>query len=135
MRFEINISDVAELEAAMQAYQGNVEKAINEVLHNQAGELLHDEIKRLMPVSGKVWQGKKVAAKLGKSLQVLTGNLSVTVATTKPYHYLYFPDDGTNTQKHVGNQQFFARGAENKKDEIINLCIGRLVDGFENAIN
>lgn len=136
MKWEVNIADFARLEEAIAAYEGYVGEAINEVLHNQAGQLIHDEIKRLMPVSGrKAWKGKKAPAKTSNSLQIIGGTLSVTVATTKPYHYLYFPDDGTNTQRHVGNQQFFLKGAENKTEDIINLCINRLVNGFEDAIN
>lgn len=135
MRFEIKTADFARLENAMQAYQGDVESTVNEVLHNQAGELIQDEIKRLMPVSGRTWKGKKAPAKTAKSLQIVGGNLSVTVTTKKAYSYLYFPDDGTNTQKHVGNQRFFPKGAENKTEEIIDRCIGRLVNNFENAID
>jgi HK97 gp10 family phage protein len=135
MRFELNIADVVRLENALKAYEGDAEKALNDVLHNQAGELIQDEVKLLMPVSGRKWNGKKAPAKTSKSLKQIEGNLSVTETTTNSYHYLYFPDDGTNTQRHVGNQQFFLRGAENKKEEIIDLCVGRLVNSFENAIN
>lgn len=136
MRFEIKIEEFARLEEAMKAYQGNVTETVNEVLHSQAGKLILDEIKRLIPESGrKAWRGKAAPAKDGKSLRIIKGNLFVTVATTNPYHYLYFPDDGSNTRRHVGNQQFFPKGAENKTEEIINRCIGRLTDSFENAIN
>lgn len=136
MRFELNIADVVRLENALKAYKGDAEKALNDVLHNQADELIQDEIRLLMPASNrKAWKGKKAPAKTSKSLKEIEGNLSVTETTTNSYHYLYFPDDGTNTQKHVGNQQFFLRGAENKKEEIIDLCVGRLVNSFENAIN
>lgn len=135
MRFELNIADVVRLENALKAYEGDAEKALNDVLHNQAGKLIQDEIKLLMPASGRKWKGKKAPAKTSKSIKVINGNLSVTETTTKSYHYLYFPDDGTNTQRHVGNQQFFLRGAENKKEEIIDLCVGRLVNNFDNAIN
>ena len=136
MSFEINISDAVRLEVALKAYESDAEKAINDVLHNQAGELIQDEIKLLMPKSHRTpWKGKKAPAKDSNSLRALKGNLYVAISTTKPYQYLYFPDDGTNTQKHVGNQQFFLRGAENKKEEIIDLCVGRLVNSFDNAIN
>ena len=133
MRIEIKADDFARLEKAMLAYQGDVERQVNDVLHNQAGELIQEEIKRLMPTSGRTWKGKKKPAKTSNSLDIRRGNLSVTVATKTAYNYLYFPDDGTNTQRHVGNQRFFMRGAENKSEEIINLCIGRLVEGFEDA--
>ena len=85
-----------------------------------------------MPVSGREWKGKKTAAKSAKSLTDLKGNLFVWVKTTNNYHYLYFPDDGTNTRRHVGNQQFFLKGAESQQETIVDLCIKKLVDSFEN---
>ena len=125
--FKIDISQADDLIQAMMDYEGDVEKAINDVLHNEAGTLMQDSIKRLMPVSGKTWQGKKKPAKTAKSLRNVTGNLFVTTTTTKNYQYLYFPDDGANTRRHAGVQRFFFKGAEKVRDEIIARCISRLV--------
>lgn len=119
-----------ELQEAMKAYEGNVEITINDVLHNEAGGLLHDEIKRLMPVSGRKWKGKKPAAKNANSLTAVNGNLYIMIKSKKPYHYLYFPDDGSNTRYHAGNQQFFHRAGETKKNEIIDRCITRLANSL-----
>lgn len=131
----MNAEDVARLEEAMRNFQGNTEATINDVLHSEGGQLIHDEIKRLMPMSGKRWNGKKAPAKTSNSLQIVGGNLSVTVKTKKAYQYLYFPDDGSNTRRHAGNQQFFLNSGENQKEQIMNLCINRLVNGLEDAIN
>jgi hypothetical protein len=126
----INFSQFENLQEAMKAYEGNTENIINEVLHGEASELIQDEIKRLMPVSGRKWKGKAPAAKNAKSLTAVTANLSVTVKTTKKYHYLYFPDDGSNTRHHAGNQQFFHRAGEAKTAEIVDRCINRLVNSI-----
>ena len=83
-----------------------------------------------MPVSGKTWKGRKPPAKTGKSLTDEKWNLSVTVKTTKQYQYLYFPDDGSNTKHHAGNQQFFQRGGDSQADEITERCINRLTNAF-----
>jgi hypothetical protein len=48
------------------------------------------------------------------------------VHSAKKYQYLYFPDDGTNTTRHVGNQQFFRRGAEDASGEIVDACTEKL---------
>lgn len=133
--FRLNSQDFERLEEAMKNFQGNTENAINEVLHNEGGQLIHDEIKRLMPMSGKQWKGKKAPAKTSNSLQIVGGNLSVTVTTKKAYQYLYFPDDGSNTRRHAGNQQFFLNSGENQKEQIMNLCINKLVNSFEDATN
>lgn len=128
---KINVSDTDKLLEAMKGFQGNVEETINDVLHNQAGELIQNSIRQLIPVSGKTWKGKKGAAKTSSSLMNVNENLAVTTKTTKNYQYLYFPNDGTNTRRHVGNQRFFERGGEAVEGEIVERCIGRLTNKFE----
>lgn len=132
--FSFDAMEAERLFKALEGYQGDAESAINDVLHNEAGDMAQEAIKKLIPVSGRTWRGKKRAAKTAKSLKNVTGNLFVKVTTTKNYQYLYFPDDGTNTVKHVGEQQFFARGGESVKDEIINRCINKLVNKFEEGV-
>lgn len=131
-RLELDFYEFDRMYQAMLDYAGNTEEAINDILHNDASPLIQEEIKRLMPVSGREWKGKKRAAKTSKSLTDEKGNLFVTVKTTKNYQYLYFADDGTNTRRHVGNQQFFLKGGEAKQDEITDRCVARLIDGFQN---
>jgi hypothetical protein len=132
--FRLDARDFERLGEAMLQYQGNVEEAINDVLHNQGGQLIHDEIIRLMPRSDR----QKKHAKDSNPLLIDGGNLSVTVRTKNKFHYLYFPDDGQNVRNQnrqkAGNQQFFMRGGENKKEEILNRCIGRLTEAFEESI-
>lgn len=132
--WKLEVADVERLQQAMQDYQGNTEATINDVLHNEAGDLAQEAIRLLIPVSGKHWKGKKPAAKFAKSLTNINGNLSVTVTTPKNYQYLYFPDDGTNTRRHVGNKQFFRRGGEAVQDEIIERCVNKLVTTFEEGV-
>ena len=129
-RFDLDTKEVERLFNTVKNFPGNAEKSINDVFHNDAPPIGSEEIKRLMPVSGKTWKGKAPAAKTAKSLTDEKANLSFTVKTTGKYHYLYFPDDGTNTRRHVGNQQFFKRGGENKQTEIVDRCINRIVKDF-----
>lgn len=133
--FDLKINDFDKLQQSMKNYQGNTEEAINEVLHEEASPLVQDAIRRLIPVSGKHWKGKKPAAKTAKSLRDIKANLALTVTTSKNYQYLYFPDDGTSTTRHVGNQQFFKKGGESQQNEIVDRCIKKLVDGFDDAFN
>ena len=129
-RFELDTSELDRLQRTMAAYEGDVESAVNDVLHNDASQMLQQEITRLMPVSGRHWAGKKGSAKSSGSLRDEKSNLAVTIKTKTAYNYLYFPDDGSSTRRHAGNQRFFERGAENKQSQIIDRCIGRLMDGF-----
>ena len=126
--FKLDFSEVEKLEQAMRDFQGDTETTINDVLHNYAGDRAQKEIFLLMPVSHKK---KGTHAKSSKSLKNLPGNLSVTVTTSGKYGYLYFPDDGTNTRRHVGNQRFFERGGEEAMGDIIERCVTKLINNFE----
>ena len=124
-QLNINTKDF-EIHKLMKDYAGNAEEAINDILHNDASQLGQEAIKRLMPVSGATWKGKKGAAKSSKSLQSANYNLAVEIKTTKNYQYLYFPNDGTNTQRHAGQQFFFEKGGESVQNEIIERCVKKL---------
>lgn len=127
----INVQEFERLERALRSFPGNAEETINAVLHNEGGLLMQEAIQPLIPQSGKTWKGKRAPARVGNSLRSTNENLAVWVRSTKSYQYLYFPDDGTSTRRHVGNQQFFWRGAESVKGEVIDRCVGRLIQTFE----
>lgn len=105
-----------------------VGEAINDVIWNEAAPLIQESIQRLLPESGRKWRGKKPAAKSAAPFTQTNESLAVTVKTKYAYHYLYFPDDGSTTRKHAGNQQFMLRGAEAKQEEIIERCIAKLTE-------
>ena len=114
----INVQEFGRLEQALRSFPGNAEEAINAVLHNEGGLLIQEAIQPLIPQSGKTWAGKRAPARTGNSLRSTNENL-------------YFPDDGSSTRRHVGDQQFFFRGAESVKGEVIDRCVGRLIQTFE----
>lgn len=130
--WKISVGEVERLHKAIQNFPGNAEEAINEELHGYAGELLKKNIRNLMPVSGKNWKGKKPGAKKSQhSLTQVNSNLAVAITARGVYGYLYFPDDGSNTLRHAGNQHFFWRGCEASQDDIIERCVARLTQDFE----
>lgn len=131
MDWTLDVTEFDRLQRTMKNFPGSAEKSINDVLHNDANPLIKDAVQRLTPVSDKK---KGTHAKFAQSLTDEKGNLFITVKTTKKYQYLYFPDDGTNTRRHAGNQQFFLRGGESQQDEIVDRCINKLVNNFEQAI-
>lgn len=124
-------TEVERLYNAIRNFPGTAEKSINDVFHNDAPPMVEERIRLLMPMSGRSWAGKSAPARTSKSLTKETGNLAFTVKTKGAYHYLYFPDDGSNTRNHVGNQRFFERGGEMTQTEIVDLCITRIVSDFE----
>ena len=134
-RFELDSRQFETLQRAMQLYSGNAGREIDDVLHNEGGKLIQDEIMRLLPESGRKWKGKKTAAKRTQPFRQYDGSLSVTIASKTAYNYLYFPDDGTNTKHHIGYKgrprEFMYKGAENQTGKIIDRCIDRLIKKWE----
>lgn len=128
MPFELNAQGVDKLHNALQEYEGDAESVINDVLHNQAGDLAQEAIRRLMPSSGKRWRGKKPPMKTSQSMRNDKANLELTVRNTSAYAYAWFPNDGSNTRRHVGQQFFFERGGESVVDDIIDRCVEKLVN-------
>lgn len=116
---------------AIQTYQDDARNIINEVFWDEGGALINEKIMQLLPESGRKWKGKKPAAKRSAPFTQVNENLSVTVKTKNAYHYLYFPDDGSSTRKHAGQQDFMYGGAIASQSDIINRCVGRLVEKFE----
>ena len=119
--------DLAELEEMFSQYE-HAEDVINSVLHKEGAERIKKEIINILPVSGRHWRGKAKAAKYAQPFTQKDGNLSVTIKSRGKYGYLYFPDDGSNTIKHFGNQKFMQRGAENATDSIVDTILDRLVN-------
>lgn len=111
------------------------EKIVTETLHNEGAVLIKGGIDRILPSSRRTWKGKKSAASSNNRAILKraneSGNLNVVVGTTSQYHYLYFPDDGSNTLRHEGGQHFMLRGAENATGKIINICQEKLIKAIE----
>lgn len=128
--FALDTESYNKLFEAMKQYEGQAPRTVNEVLWNEGGPLINDAIINLLPVSNREWVGKKPAAKRSAPFTQENGELSVTIKTKSAYNYLYFPDDGTNTRKHAGEQHFMFGGAEAKQNDIIDLCISALIEKF-----
>lgn len=133
--FELDVRQCDEIVKVIENFAdgSEAEKIINEYLTGEGGDLLKQSIHDLLPVSGRTWKRKKRAAKLTDPFKKTSGNLSVKISTKGAYHYLYFPDDGSNTERHRGNQQFMFQGASNKSDEIANEVIDRLLERLEES--
>ncbi len=113
--------------------KAQAERIINEYLHGQGGEVIRDNIRKILPVSGRTWNGKRAAASKTNPFLIKKENLAVVVHTKGAYHYLYFPDDGSNTVHHFGNQQFMFKGAMDSSDKIVNEVVDKLVKRLEEA--
>ena len=134
-RIDVDYNELEKLSDALEQYHGKkAEDAINNVLHNQAGKLIAEAIVPLIHPSGRSWKGKAPSATTVMPFTIENNeNLAVTVHAIGKYGYLYFPDDGSNTVKHAGNQQFMRKGGEAETGHIVDLCVSELIKAFENT--
>lgn len=130
--FKLDVRQAERLQKAMNNYAGNAGEAIDEVLHKEGAELIKEGIMRILPASGRTWAGKLPSAKSVQPFVQQDFSLGVVVHSKTKYNYLYFPDDGTNTQRHIGYQgkprDFMRIGAESQAEKIMDLCIARLTE-------
>lgn len=117
-----------ELQKKISLLQEKGEEIVNDVLHNEASQIFQESIQNLLPESHRNWEKKKKAAKQAKPFTSIGGNLSVTIVNKNAYAYLYFPDDGTNTKRHRGEQHFMLRGVEAKAGTVVEMCLNRLTE-------
>jgi len=129
--FELNANDLESLQQSVSRYEGNAENAINEVLHNDAGPLIYGEINPLINPSGRTFKGHSKSSKDSAWPRYDKENLEITVGTKSKWHYLYFPDDGSNTRRHAGNQHFFERGAEKAAPKVVARCLDVLTQEWK----
>lgn len=131
--WELDYSQMEKMMAAVTKFSdgAEAEKIINDYLANEGGDLLKQSIQTLLPRSGRSWTGKKAAASSTDPFRKTPGNLNVKIHTKSAYNYLYFPDDGENTRKHFGNQQFMLRGGQNKSAELGENIINKLIQKLE----
>ncbi len=127
-RYHLETREVVELAKSFSVAGKNVEAIVNDLLHTQAGAKIKENIMPLLPASEREWKGKRMAARRAEPFLEQKENLAITVVTKTNYNYLYFPDDGSNTERHAGNQQFMYRGAENATPDIVKLCTAKIIE-------
>lgn len=141
-RAEFSLEDAAfeRMASAIKEYGAAAEDMISKYLLTPGADQIERGIAQFLPTSGRTWKGKKPAA---KTTATATPNevfqremskkevLTLIIRTKEPYHYLYFPDDGSDTLRHWGDQQFMLAGAESASKEIINGAIERLTSELE----
>lgn len=127
----LDYSEIDSLSSAMEQYGTGALREINDVLHGEGGEKIKQAIQLLIPASGRTWKGKKAPASVADALQQVNNEqLAVTIKSRTAYNYLYFPDDGSNTLHHAGGQHFFQSGAEDSADQIVEMCVSKLLENF-----
>lgn len=123
-KFELNAKSIDVLERTIKEYQQGAEEKITNYLHGKGYEILSNSIQNRIPVSNR----KKKHARNYKALRDRKkgSNLAVIIGTAPKYDYLYFPDDGSNTVHHAGEQHFFEKGVEAEEENVVNQILDAL---------
>ena len=125
---------ITELHQKLKMLPQTGEKIITDTLHNEGAEMIKKGIDALLPRSGRKRKSPRPASSNPRAIMMRkdqSKNLNVVVGTTYSYHYLYFPDDGSNTRKHHGNQHFMLKGAESQSEKVLETCINNLMKEIE----
>lgn len=132
----LDASEVERLAEKMTKFGTESGDVIQDYLRNEGFERIASHIPGLIHASGRKWKGKATSATSAGYNSVFShvvSSLTLDVYSTSRYHYLYFPDDGSNTKRHAGNQDFMYRGAEEVESQMVEEMVGRLVTAFEEA--
>lgn len=131
--FALEGDEFDDLVASMQSYGEGAGQLITEVIHASGDEIYH-QIDPLINPSGRVFKGHTSGAR-GTAWQKYDTSeaLAITVKTASKRNYLYFPDDGSNTRRHFGNQQFMYRGVEAAAPAILERALDALITEFERS--
>lgn len=133
LRFELNDSQIQELENAMKKVPENVEQKVNSILHGKGCKEMMQSIIGFMPVSNRNKKHAKNSNPLGKE----DINLGFRIfakggAANKKgsFGYLVFPNEGRGSSNPVA-QKFFERGMESSSDRIMSDLLKALEEGAE----
>lgn len=132
----INYSQLETLLKNMSEFSHITKRAVNDVLHaDSTADYPINKIIPLIPSSGRKWKGKKTPASSTNPLRSDTSELlTLIIRSKKQYNYLYFPDDGSNTENHFGNQHFMSRGVDASMPKILELCQAQIIDEMNHLI-
>lgn len=127
--YTLDAREFDRLAEGVSRYGSGAERVINDVLHNDAGPIIYEKVNERIHASGRRFKGHTASAKASAWPRYDTGeNLAVSVGTKAKWHYLYFPDDGSNTVNHAGGQMFFVLGAAAASPLIVDACLDKLAN-------
>lgn len=133
-RYELNYEDVERIQDAIRQCGKTSESAINDYLHNVAGELIAKSITKFIPRSNR----NKDHARDRKWYAQDNFNLAVGIANNisgkKSAYYLYYVATGTGTSKKNGPNDFMERGLESEYDNVVNGVINKLLENVNKEL-
>lgn len=129
----VQYDGVQELAAEITAFGAGAGQRIQGVLNDFAAAEIKGNILPLVHSSGRVFSGHRQGAKAAGPERVFTHSvkdMTLIVRTSARFGYLYFPDDGSTTRRHAGQQHFMDRGLQRSVKTITDRCLAALTDDF-----
>lgn len=102
---------------------------IQGVYEEYAAKEIKENIIPLIHPSGRTFKGHRQGARSAGPEKVFKHSvreLSLIVGTNRAFGYLYFPDDGSTSKRHAGQQHFMDRGLQRSVGGIIERCVAAL---------
>lgn len=123
--YGLDASKMLQLEEKMASYPGDVEKAVNEVIHNRGSKHIMMSILNLAPRSTR----QKKHAKDSDSFMATNINLGVVIQEKNNFGYLVFPDMGIGRRNRV-EQNFTEEGLRKSEDVVFQWILEALEKTF-----
>lgn len=129
----VEYNGAEQLQEKMERFGKGAGQVIQGVYNEFAAKEIKQNILPLVHSSGRVFRGHRQGAKAAGPEKVFTHqvkDLSLVVRTNGKFGYLYFPDDGSTSRKHAGQQHFMQKGLDRSTDTIIERCLAALTEDF-----
>lgn len=129
----VEYDGITQIQERMQRFGDGSGRVIQGVYENFAAKDIKENVLPLVHASGRTFKGHRQSAKAAGAEKVFSHqvqDLSLIVRSVSRFGYLYFPDDGSNTKRHAGRQNFMGRGLERSTDAIIERCLAALTEDF-----
>lgn len=129
----VDYDGINQLAERMERFGSGAGQVIQGVYTDFAAGEIKENVLPLVHSSGRTFKGHRQSARSAGPDKVFTQtvkDLTLIVRTNRRFGYLYFPDDGSNTRRHAGNQRFMQRGLDQSTDAIIERCVAALTEEF-----
>jgi hypothetical protein len=126
MANETFTSDAKRFDELIKQFSGtvtDVEKVLNDYIHNEAPKTITPSIVGLVPVSDRSKKHAKNSNPFGRQENY---NLAVKIITSKQFNYLVFPDEGLGTSHENQPQDFTGRGLEATLPDLLDEMMLRI---------
>ncbi|MGN0301598.1 MAG: hypothetical protein ACI4BI_01820 [Anaerotardibacter sp.] len=130
--FGISTEGMESIIAKVEAFPSVFGQCVGNVLHGEGGEVIASKITELIHPSGRTFKGHTSSATSTKwYLKYTSESFAVTIRSKSKFNYLYFPDDGSNTKRHAGGQDFTGRGMQAAIPKIEELLINAVDESWK----